>query len=104
MGKYEGGGAFTLNQEGGIVAIWIDSFRDMSKGKGKREGNVMTMHWEGKMGKGKRTTEKVSDEKFKATSKWEMPDGTTMESTAEFTRVKATADKKQSCCQKTQPT
>lgn len=93
MGSYEGAGAYTLNQEGGIEAVWIDSFRDMANGKGKREGNVMTMHWKGKMGKGSRVTEKVSDDKFKVTSKWEMADGSVMESTSEYTRVKTTADK-----------
>lgn len=94
MGEYEGGGAYTLNQSGSIEAVWIDNMRDISKGKGKREGNVMTMHWDGKMGKGSRITEKLGDDKFKVTGKWEMADGTTMESTSEFTRVKAMADKK----------
>lgn len=94
MGQYEGGGAYTLNQEGALEAVWIDVYRDISKGSGKREGNVMTMHWDSKMGKGTRITEKVSDDKFKVTGKWEMPDGTMMESTSEFTRVKAMADKK----------
>lgn len=94
MGKFEGAGAYTMNQEGGIEAVWIDSYRDMATGKGKRDGNVMTMHWKGKMGTGTRVTEKLGDDKLKVTSKWEMADGSVMEGTAEYTRVKTMADKK----------
>lgn len=94
MGRYVGGGAFTLNQEGGIEALWIDSFRDMAKGNGTREGDVMTMHWESKMGKGTRITTKVSNDKLAFTSTWEMPDGTKMESKSEMARVEAMTEKK----------
>ena len=93
MGAYTGGGAFTLNQEDGIEAVWLDSFRDISSGKGKRDGDVMTMHWDGKMGKGTRITEKVSDDKLNVTNKWEMSNGMVMESKSEFTRVKAMTEK-----------
>ena len=93
MGPYDGGGAMTLDEKGGIIGIWLDSFRDIANGKGTREGNVMTMHWESKMGKYSRTTEKVSDDKLVATDKWEMPDGTVMEGKTELTRVKKMTDK-----------
>ena len=93
MGAYTGGGAFTLNQEDGIEAVWIDSFRDISSGKGKRDGDVMTMHWDGKRGKATRITEKVSDDKLNVTNKWEMSNGMVMESKSEFTRVKAMTEK-----------
>ncbi len=65
----------------------------MAKGKGTREGDVLTMHWESKMGKGTRVTKKVSDDKFVVTSTWEMPDGSKVESKSEMTRVKATTEK-----------
>lgn len=93
MGDFTGGGVYTTNDEGGIEAFWVDSMREMAKGKGKRDGDVMTMNWEGKMGKGTRVTTKVSDDKYVVTSKFEMPDGTVMEGKEEMTRVKEMTEK-----------
>jgi len=93
MGQFTGSGAYTLDETGGIQAFWIDSMRDMGKGKGMREGDVMTMNWESKMGKGTHVTTKVSDDKLAGTSKWEMPDGMVMEGKTEMTRVKEMTEK-----------
>ncbi len=93
MGQFTGGAAMTLNEEGGIDGFWVDSMRDMAKGKGTRDGDVMTMHWESKMGKGTRITKKVSDDKYVVTSKWEMPNGMVMEGKEEMTRVKEMTEK-----------
>ena len=92
MGSFTGGGAYTLNEEGGIEAFWIDSFREMAVGKGMHDGDTMTIHWEGKLGKGTRITKKISDDKFVVTSKFEMG-GQVMESKSEMTRVKEIAEK-----------
>lgn len=92
MGSFTGGGAYTLNQEGGIEAFWIDSFREMATGKGMRDGDTMTIQWEGKMGNGTRVTKKISDDKFVVTSKFEMG-GQVMESKSEMTRVKEMTEK-----------
>ncbi len=93
MGQFTGRGSYTLDEAGGIQAFWIDSMRDMGKGKGMREGDVMTMNWESKMGKGTHVTTKVSEDKLAGTHKWEMPNGMVMEGKTEMTRVKAMTDK-----------
>ena len=93
MGEWTGGGAYTLNEEGEIVAFWIDSHRTMATGKGTLDGDTMTVHWESKMGKGTRTTMKISDDKFVVTSKFQMGEQL-MESKEEMTRVKKMTDKK----------
>ena len=92
MGELTGGGAYTLNEEGEIVAFWIDSRRTMATGKGTLDGDTMTVHWESKMGNGTRITTKISDDKFVVTSKMDMG-GQVMESKSEMTRVKKTTDK-----------
>lgn len=70
-----------------------DNIRIMSKGTGKREGNVVTMEWESKMGKMTRVMEKVSDDKFTVAVKWPGPDGSMMEAKAEMTRKPMTTEK-----------
>jgi hypothetical protein len=91
---YRGMGAVTLNPETGeIVGNWIDNFRGMYQGVGKRDGNKLIIEWDGKMGKSTRTTEKLGDNKFRVVAKSVGPDGSTMESKAEFTRKKE-SDKK----------
>ncbi len=92
MGDFTGSGAYTLNEKGEVVAFWLDSGRTMARGKGMRDGDTMTMHWESNMGKGTRTMKKISDDKFIATSKMNMGDHV-MESKSEMTRVKKMTDK-----------
>ncbi|MCG8604639.1 DUF1579 domain-containing protein [bacterium] len=92
--SYRGMGAVTLNPETGeIVGNWVDNFRGMYHGVGKREGNKLVIQWEGKTGKSTRTTEKIGENKFRVVAKSVGPDGSTMESKGTFTRKKI-SDKK----------
>ncbi|MFQ5603877.1 MAG: DUF1579 family protein [bacterium] len=92
--SYTGMGAITKDAEtGDAIGLWIDNFRSMSNGKGKREGDTMTMNWSGKMGSGTRITQKVSADKFVVTESWTMPDGSVMESKSELTRIKKVTEK-----------
>lgn len=93
-GGYAGMGALTLTQTGDVAGYWIDNMRTMSKGMGKREGNVATMEWESQMGKMTRVMEKVSDDKFTVAVKWPGPDGSMMESKSEMTRKPMMTEKK----------
>jgi hypothetical protein len=93
-GEYHGMGAMTITQSGEVAGYWIDNTRNMSKGTGKREGNVVTMEWEGKMGKMTRIMEKVSDDKFTVVAKFTGPDGSMMESKSEMTRKATMTEKK----------
>lgn len=91
---FKGLGIQTIDPTNGeIVGHWFDSWRNMSKGKGKLEGNKEIMEWSGEMGSGTRITEKVSDNKLVVTEKWTMPDGSVMEGKSEMTRKKMTTKK-----------
>ena len=92
MGDFSGVGAMTLSQEGDVKGFWIDSMRTMAQGKGTRDGNKVTVVWEGGMGKMTRTTEMVSEDKMVVTSVYETPQGN-VEGKEELTRVKM-SDKK----------
>jgi hypothetical protein len=92
--NYRGLGAITLTQNGEVQGYWIDNMRTMSKGKGKLEGNVVTMEWESQMGKMTRVMEKVSDDKFTVAVKWPGPDGNMVEAHSEMTRKPVMTDKK----------
>jgi hypothetical protein len=87
---------YTVNpQTGEITGYLFDSLRCIAKGTGKREGNkeIINWVWSGQgVGSSVRVTEKVSEDKFIATEKYTMPDGSTMEDTAEMTRSKKTSD------------
>ena len=93
-GNYAGMGALTLTPTGEVAGYWIDNWRTMSKGAGKREGNVVTMEWESKMGKMTRVMEKVNEDKFTVAVKWPGPDGNMMEAKAEMTRKPMMTEKK----------
>jgi len=91
---YKGMGPMTINpQTGEIVGYWFDNWRGAYKGTGKREGNKITMNWEGTMGTSERTIEKVSDDKMVMTYKEKDPSGKVMEGRTELTRKKAAAKK-----------
>jgi hypothetical protein len=47
--------------------------RDISTGKGKREGNIETTKWESAMGTAVRTIEKVNENEMVMTFKASMP-------------------------------
>jgi hypothetical protein len=86
---YKGMGPMTINpMTGEIVGYWFDNWRGTYKGTGKREGNKITMHWEGTMGTSERTIEKVSDDKMVMTYKEPDPSGNVMEGRTEMTRKK----------------
>lgn len=86
---FKGLGIQTIDlSTGEIVGHWFDSWRNVSKGKGKLEGNKEIMEWSGSMGSGTRIMEKVGDNKFIVTEKWTMPDGSVMEGKSEMTRKK----------------
>ncbi|RMF67293.1 MAG: hypothetical protein D6743_05130 [Calditrichaeota bacterium] len=92
MGEFTGLGAFTFVGDE-VRAYWMDSWRDMSEGKGKLEGNRMVMEWEGRMGHHTRTIERVSDDKMVIIAKWTSPDGQPMQARTELTRKKAMGGK-----------
>lgn len=87
-GNYHGLGAITLSPSGEVLGYWIDNMRTMSKGKGKREGNVVTMEWEDQNTKMTRVLEKVSEDKFTETVSWAGPDGNMMQAKSVMTRKK----------------
>ncbi len=92
QGKYHGLGAVTMVGEE-VRGYWIDSWRSMSEGMGKIEGNVMTMVWTDESGKYTRITERAGDDKMKVTFKMEQSDGKSWEGRAEMSRVKQTTAK-----------
>ncbi len=92
--KYKGMGAITLNPETGeSMGYWIDNFRGMYAGKGKREGNKATMEWKGSQGTYKETIEKVSEDKFITSYTFTDTKGKVMEGHGEMTRVKEMTEK-----------
>lgn len=71
---YYGMGVFTIDpRTGESVDYWFDSMRGISSGKGKREGNVETTHWESAMGSEVRTLEKKGENDMVMTFKMTMP-------------------------------
>jgi hypothetical protein len=74
---------------GEVIGYLFDSLGCIAKGTGKREGNkeIMNWVWSGQgQGISSRVTEKLSDDKFIATEKYTMPDGSIMVDKAEMTR------------------
>ena len=87
---YKGMGPLTVNPTSGeYIGYWFDNWRGVYKGTGKREGNKITINWEGPMGTEVRTTEKVSDDQMVVTFKSTDPKGHAMEGKTELTRKKA---------------
>lgn len=91
--NYHGMGAITVDAQGEVVGDWIDNMRGRYEGAGAKEGNIVTMEWDGTMGKSTRITEKLDDNKFKVTVKMPGPDGTMGEYTGEFTRKEMMSEK-----------
>jgi len=81
---------FTVNpQTGKVTGYLFDSLRCIAKGTGKREGSkeIINWVWSGQgQGSSTRVTEKVSDDKFVATEKYTLPDGSIMVDRVEMTR------------------
>ncbi len=88
--NYKGMGMLTKNpMTGEYVGSWFDNLRGMYKGTGKREGNKVTMHWEGPMGIMRdETMEKIGDDKMVTVFKQKEPDGSMSEGRNEMTRKK----------------
>ncbi len=88
---YKGRGPITINPStGDFMGYWFDNMRGIYKGTGKRDGNKLTMTWEGgAMGTEVRTTEKISDDKMVVTFKSTDPKGNVSEGKSELTRKKA---------------
>ena len=90
--SYKGMGPFTINPATGeYVGYWFDNWRGMYKGSGKREGNKVTIRWEGPMGTELRTTEKVGEDKMIVTFKSTDPKGNVTGGKSEMMRKKAVA-------------
>lgn len=86
---YKGMGPLTINPAtGAYVGYWFDNWRGMYKGSGKREGNKLTMTWEGPMGTEVRTTEKLADDTMVVTFKSTDPKGNVSEGRTELKRKK----------------
>jgi hypothetical protein len=64
----------------------FDSYRAVATGKGTRDGNKMTMIWEGPMGNETRTIEKVSEDKLVMTFEGKDPQGNVMKGTTTMMR------------------
>jgi hypothetical protein len=87
---YKGMGPITIDPTTGeYIGFWFDNWRGVYRGTGKREGNKVTMTWEGQMGKETRTTEKVDKNTMVISIKSTDPKGNMMEAKTELTRMKA---------------
>lgn len=86
---YKGAGPITIDPAtGDFIGYWFDNWRGVYKATGKREGNKVTMTWEGQMGKETRTTEKVDENTMVILIKSTDPKGNVMEAKTELTRKK----------------
>jgi hypothetical protein len=79
-------------ETGEIIAYLFDSMRCIARGTGRLEENKEIMDWQwsaqGQGAVSTRITEKVSDDKFKITEKYTLPDGGTMEDKGQMIRKK----------------
>jgi hypothetical protein len=91
---YTGMGAITVHpQSGERLGYWIDNFRGMYEGKGKLEGNTITMEWLGNQGTYNETIEKLSDNKYKINWSFTDPRGNKNDGTKEMTKKPAVTEK-----------
>ncbi|TKJ37370.1 MAG: hypothetical protein CEE38_07655 [Planctomycetes bacterium B3_Pla] len=71
--------------------------RGVAEGKGKLQGNKEIVEWQwfaqGQGASSIRIMEKVSDDRYIATEKYILPDGSTMEGKGEMTRKKIKTEK-----------
>jgi len=78
-------------KNGEVIGYLFDSMRCVAEGKGKHQGNKEIMEWQwfaqGQGASSIRIMEKVSDDRFIATEKYILPDGSIiMEAKGEMTR------------------
>ncbi|MEE4310632.1 MAG: hypothetical protein V2J62_02075 [candidate division KSB1 bacterium] len=76
-----------------LIGFWFDNMRGIYKGSGKKEGNTSTMTWSGKGNRSTRYMEKLSDDKYSLTVKWDGPDGKMMEAKGEYNKISKPAYK-----------
>jgi hypothetical protein len=81
---------YTVDPNSGeVIGYLFDSLRCIARGTGKRQGNkeITNWVWSGQgQGSSVRVTEKISEDKFIATERYMMPDGSVMEDKMEMTR------------------
>ena len=84
----------TINpMTGEFIANWYTNLREMYKATGKREGNKVTLNYEGTFGSGSFTIEKVNEEKMVMVSSAKPPSGEMIEGRSELTRKNMTGKK-----------
>ena len=94
---YKGVGYMTISpQTKEYICHWFGSMRDISVGKGTREGNKITMTFEGPQGSEMRTFEKAGEDKLVMSFGGKDPQGNVVKGTTTMMRKakKAKADKK----------
>lgn len=94
---YKGVGYMTIDpQTKEYIGYWFGSMRDISVGKGTREGNKVTMTWDGPMGSEMRTFEKAGEDKLVMSFEGKDPQGNVVKGTTTMMRKakKEKADKK----------
>lgn len=86
-----GMGALTINREGKMVGIWIDSWRTISQGIGKHDSTGSTMEWTTPgMGTQIRIMEKIGADNFRTIMKMKDKDGKETQAYSEMRCVKKT--------------
>ena len=84
-------------KNGEVIGYLFDSMRCVAEGRGKFQGNKEIKEWQwfaqGQGASSIRIMEKVSDDRFIATEKYILPDGSTMEAKGEMTRNKTVKKK-----------
>lgn len=86
--EYKGMGLMTLDpQTGEYVGYWFDSWRGFYKGRGKLDGKIVTINWEGTMGTSVRTIEIEGPDKMVQSFKENMM-GDEMVGKSTYTRKK----------------
>lgn len=84
----------TINpMTGEFIANTYSNIREMYTATGKREGNKITLNFEGTFASGSSTIEKVNDEKMVMVNSAKLPNGEMMEFRAELARKKMTGKK-----------
>jgi hypothetical protein len=83
---------FTIDpRTGALIAYLLDSWRCVATGAGRREGDTEIVAWQwsvGGQGTSVRTTRTVDADRLVITEDYRLPDGSTMEDRACWTRVR----------------
>jgi hypothetical protein len=81
---------YTVDQEtGDVLGYMFDSLRCIATGRGAWDGKIQTMHWQWASGHtSTRITKALGDDRLSVVERIAMPDGSTMEESAEMVRSK----------------